>query len=61
MTFQLGFAIVTAALICGTIADRARFSAWMIYIAVWTVAIYAPVAHWVWGPNGWLASLGTVD
>ena len=33
----------------------------MIYIAVWTVAIYAPVAHWVWGPDGWLAALGTVD
>ena len=61
LTFQLGFAIVTAALVCGAIADRARFSAWMIYIAVWTVAIYAPVAHWVWGPDGWLASLGTVD
>ena len=61
MTFQLGFAIVTAALICGAIADRARFSAWMIYIAVWTVAIYAPVAHWVWGPDGWLASFGAVD
>ncbi len=61
LTFQLGFAIVTAALVCGAIADRARFSAWMIYVAVWTVAIYAPVAHWVWGPDGWLASLGTVD
>ncbi len=61
LTFELGFAIVTAALVCGAIADRARFSAWMIYIAVWTVAIYAPVAHWVWGPDGWLASLGTVD
>ena len=61
VTFQLGFAIVTAALVCGAIADRARFSAWMIYIAVWTVAIYAPVAHWVWGPDGWLASFGAVD
>ena len=49
LTFQLGFAIVTAALVCGAIADRARFSAWMIYVAVWTVAIYAPVAHWVVG------------
>ena len=61
LTFQLGFAIVTAALICGAIADRARFSAWMIYVAVWTVVIYAPVAHWVWGPNGWLSSLGVAD
>jgi ammonium transporter, Amt family len=60
-TFQLGFAIVTAALVCGAIADRARFSRWMIFAAIWTVAVYAPVAHWVWGPDGWLAKLGTLD
>jgi Amt family ammonium transporter len=59
--FQLGFAIVTAALVSGAIADRARFSAWIIYLVFWTVAIYAPVAHWVWGPDGWLAKFGTVD
>jgi ammonium transporter, Amt family len=61
VTFQLGFAIVTAALISGAIADRARFSRWMMFAAAWTVAVYAPVAHWVWGPDGWLAKLGTVD
>ncbi|MGH3676862.1 MAG: ammonium transporter [Mycobacterium sp.] len=59
--FQLGFAVVTAALISGAIADRARFSRWMVFAAAWTVAVYAPVAHWVWGPDGWLAKLGTVD
>jgi Amt family ammonium transporter len=61
LMFQVGFAIVTAALISGAIADRARFSRWMVFAAVWTVAVYAPVAHWVWGPDGWLAKLGTVD
>ena len=61
VTFQLGFAIVTAALISGAIADRARFSAWMAFVLVWTVAVYAPVAHWVWGPDGWLAKFGAID
>ena len=61
VTFQLGFAIVTAALISGAIADRAKFSAWMAFVPVWTVAVYAPVAHWVWGPDGWLASFGAID
>ena len=61
VTFQLGFAIVTAALISGAIADRARFSAWMAFVLVWAVAVYAPVAHWVWGPDGWLAKFGAID
>ena len=53
-TFQLTFAIVTAALVSGAIADRARFSAWVVFVPLWTVAVYAVVAHWVWGPGGWL-------
>lgn len=61
VTFQLGFAIVTAALVSGAIADRAKFSAWMVFVPIWTLAVYAPVAHWVWGPNGWLATFGTID
>jgi ammonium transporter, Amt family len=61
VTFQLGFAIVTAALVSGAIADRAKFSAWMVFVPVWTLAVYAPVAHWVWGPSGWLATFGTID
>jgi ammonium transporter, Amt family len=60
-TFQLTFAIITAALVSGAIADRAKFSAWMIFVPVWAVVVYSPVAHWVWGPDGWLAKFGTLD
>jgi ammonium transporter, Amt family len=60
-TFQLTFAIVTAALVSGAIADRARFSAWVVFVPLWTVAVYAVVAHWVWGPGGWLFNLGVLD
>ncbi len=60
-TFQLAFAIVTAALVSGAIADRARFSAWVVFVPLWTVAVYAVVAHWVWGPGGWLSNLGVLD
>ena len=60
-TFQLSFAIITAALVSGAIADRARFAAWMVFVPLWTVAVYAVVAHWVWGPGGWLFELGVLD
>ncbi|MGX9789297.1 ammonium transporter [Mycobacterium sp. MMS18-G62] len=60
-TFQLGFAIVTAALVSGAIADRAKFAAWMVFVPLWTVAVYAVVAHWVWAPGGWLFELGALD
>ena len=60
-TFQLGFAIVTAALVSGAIADRAKFAAWMVFVPLWTVAVYAVVAHWVWEPGGWLFELGALD
>lgn len=60
-TFQLTFAIITAALVSGAIADRAKFAAWMLFVPVWAVAVYAVVAHWVWGPGGWLAGLGVLD
>ncbi|MDT5092944.1 MAG: ammonium transporter, Amt family [Mycobacterium sp.] len=60
-TFQLGFAIVTAALVSGAIADRAKFAAWLIFVPVWTIAVYAVVAHWVWGRGGWLSKLGVLD
>jgi Amt family ammonium transporter len=60
-TFQLTFAIVTAALVSGAIADRARFSAWMVFVPLWTIAVYSVVAHWVWGPDGWLFNLGVLD
>lgn len=60
-TFQLTFAIITAALVSGAIADRARFAAWMVFVPVWAIVVYAVVAHWVWAPTGWLAKLGVLD
>ncbi|NQE88435.1 ammonium transporter [Nocardia terpenica] len=60
-TFQLTFAILTAALVSGAIADRAKFSAWMIFVPAWALVVYAPIAHWVWGPGGWLAHFGALD
>lgn len=60
-TFQLTFAIITAALVSGAIADRARFAAWMVFVPVWAIVVYAVVAHWVWAPSGWLARLGVLD
>jgi Amt family ammonium transporter len=60
-TFQLAFAIITAALVSGAIADRAKFAAWMVFVPVWAIAVYSIVAHWVWGPGGWLYDLGVLD
>ncbi|MEU2422348.1 ammonium transporter [Streptomyces sp. NPDC007851] len=61
-TFQLTFAIVTAALVSGAVADRAKFGAWLVFVPVWAVLVYVPVAHWVWGPGGWIVhDLGALD
>ena len=60
-TFQLSFAIITAALVSGAIADRAKFSAWMVFVPVWMIVVYSVVAHWVWAPGGWLFKLGVLD
>ncbi|MEU9361983.1 ammonium transporter [Streptomyces sp. NPDC048301] len=61
-TFQLTFAILTAALVSGAIADRMKFAAWLAFVPVWTLLVYVPVAHWVWGPGGWIVdSLGALD
>ena len=54
--FQLTFAIITAALICGSIAERMKFSAMLWFIGLWAIFVYSPVAHWVWGPDGFLNS-----
>ena len=54
--FQLTFAIITPALIAGAFAERMKFSAMMWFMALWAVFVYAPVAHWVWGPDGFLNS-----
>ncbi|MEV1019113.1 ammonium transporter [Streptomyces sp. NPDC050264] len=61
-TFQLTFAIITAALISGAVADRTKFAAWLVFVPVWALLVYVPVAHWVWGPGGWIANhLGALD
>ncbi|MGY4644974.1 ammonium transporter [Cellulomonas sp. URHB0016] len=59
--FQMMFAILTAALITGATADRMRFGAFVTFIAIWSVVVYAPLAHWAWSPYGWLAKLGVLD
>ena len=59
--FQLCFAVITAALVVGAFVERMRFSAMLVFISLWTLCIYAPVAHWVWEPGGWLARLGALD
>src|SRR5688500_101098 len=60
MAFQATFCIITAALISGAIVERMRFSAYLVFICLWSVAVYAPLAHWVWG-GGWLADMGAWD
>ena len=59
--FQMTFAIITPALIAGAFADRMKFSALLVFTGLWSVLIYAPVAHWVWHPNGWIFALGALD
>jgi Amt family ammonium transporter len=59
--FQLTFAIITAALVVGAIVERMRFSAMLFFIGLWSLVVYAPIAHWVWEPGGWLASMGALD
>ena len=60
MAFQGTFAIIAAALISGAVVERMRFSPYMIFIALWGLVVYAPVAHWVWG-GGWLHAMGALD
>ncbi|QIJ64950.1 ammonium transporter [Streptomyces sp. JB150] len=59
--FQLMFAIITPALISGALADRVKFTAWALFIALWATIVYFPVAHWVWGTGGWAFELGVID
>ncbi len=61
MCFQMTFAIITPALICGAFADRMKFSALLWFIGLWAIFVYAPIAHWVWGPDGFLADAGVLD
>jgi ammonia channel protein AmtB len=55
MAFQMMFAIITPALITGAFAERAKFSTFLIFMAAWSLLVYAPVAHWVFGTGGWLS------
>ena len=59
--FQMTFAIITPALITGAFAERMRFGAMMAFMTLWSLLVYAPVAHWVWEPGGWLAAMGDQD
>jgi Amt family ammonium transporter len=56
----LTFAIITPALIAGAFAERMKFSAMLWFIGLWSIFVYAPIAHWVWGPDGFLAA-GNAD
>jgi len=60
MAFQATFCIITAALISGAIVERMRFTPYLLFICLWSVIVYAPMAHWVWG-GGWLADMGAWD
>ena len=61
MTFQMTFAIITPALIVGAFAERMKFSAMLVFMAIWMTIVYAPVCHWVWGGGGWLGNKGILD
>ncbi len=61
MAFQMMFAIITPALITGAFAERKRFKAFVLFSVAWSTFVYAPIAHWVWSPDGWLAGLGVLD
>jgi Amt family ammonium transporter len=58
--YQMMFAIITPALITGAVAERMKFSAYVLFLALWSILVYSPVAHWVWG-GGWLFELGALD
>ena len=60
MFFQMTFAIITPALIAGALADRMKYSAFLIFMGAWLLLVYCPIAHWVWG-GGWLGTMGALD
>lgn len=61
MVYQMMFAIITPAVISGAIVERMKFKAYLLFIVLWSLLIYAPLAHWVWGTGGWLRNLGVID
>jgi ammonium transporter, Amt family len=61
VAFQMMFAVITAALLTGTGADRMRFDGFLLFAALWVLVVYAPIAHWVFSPQGWLFRRGVLD
>ncbi|MBD3255234.1 MAG: ammonium transporter [Candidatus Lokiarchaeota archaeon] len=61
MSFQLMFAIITVAIVASPFSERVNFGAFCIFISIWLLIVYAPIAHWVWGDGGWLGALGALD
>jgi len=61
MLFQMMFAVITPALITGALAERMKFSAFLVFSILWATLVYDPVAHWVWGMGGWLRNMGALD
>jgi Amt family ammonium transporter len=61
MVYQLMFAVITPALISGAFAERMKFSAYLAFTLLWATFVYDPVAHWVWGPKGWIKEMGALD
>jgi Amt family ammonium transporter len=61
MVYQGMFAIITPALISGAFAERMKFKTYLAFIVIWLLAVYCPVAHWVWSENGWLRKIGSLD
>lgn len=61
MLFQMMFAVITPAIISGAVVGRMKFSAYFIFIILWSLFVYVPLAHWVWGADGFLAQLGAID
>ena len=59
--FQMMFAVITPALITGAFAERIKFSGYVLFMTLWLLLVYAPIAHWVWHPDGWLFKLGALD
>ncbi len=61
MIYQMMFAVITPALITGAIAERFKFSTYLVFLVLWSTFVYAPIAHWVWGVGGWIRNLGALD
>ena len=58
VVFQMTFAVITVALLVGAVADRIKFTSLLVFVPVWLILVYAPIAHWVWGPGGFIGGIG---